>query len=86
VPLCPLGVRDLRNGVAVKIRLRGANFKRERERAGLKAERVAVERDCSVFTIWNHEAGRATPSGEWIEFYSNLYGCSPAAFFEVIER
>lgn len=52
------------------------NYRRARERAGVKPERAAAELGVSITTLFNWERGDTSPNARNIKDMAKLYGVS----------
>lgn len=65
------------------MRFSGSRFRQQREAAGLRRERVAVDIDRSYQSILKYERGDGVPPEPVINALADALGCSPLAFYDV---
>ena len=52
------------------------NFRKARERAGIKAEKAATELSVSISTLFSWERGNTSPDADRLKDMARLYGVS----------
>jgi transcriptional regulator with XRE-family HTH domain len=52
------------------------NYRKARERAGIKAEKAASERNVSITTLFNWERGDTKPNADNLRDMARLYSVS----------
>ena len=50
------------------------NYRKARERAGIKAEQAAVELGVSISTLFSWERGDTSPNADTLKDMAHLYG------------